>query len=759
MKKILFFFVLLTLTACILTTGVSAEEKALPFSDVSEKSWYYDAVREAYEQGLMKGKSDSVFDPGGNVTRAEFVTVLMRMSGDEAPESGSDYKDVKPANWFYSAVCWANASGIVNGYEDHTFRPNANIKRSEMATLIDRFVSYKSYTLGDDETAAASFPDVKGTEWFAASVENLRQSGLFKGNDKGEFRPNAYATRAETATLFTRLAEKIRESESDLRLPKITINTETGRDVESKEEYILCDFTLKSADGRNVETSEVKIRGRGNTAWRVDKKSYKLKFPEKVCLMDEAVGDTKAKDWTLLACHFDKSLIRNFVGYKMASVLDGIEWTPYVEMVEVYLNGEYRGVYMLSEQVEVNKKRVNIDDSTTEDKIGFLLELDFWSTGTYNVDYFKTNGFKYTIKNDFRDEEQAEAVRYHLDTVYNVICEGDFDKIKECVDLDSAIDMYLVNEVYKNIDVGSGSFYMYFKKPQGKLYFGPVWDLDGALGRTTRASDAEGLWAGHVINGNNKYTGDANIWFAALMSNKEFRDLVAERWTEIKDPMLNVIDESLVPVYENIDLYEKNFKAWPILKSYESGEANFPTCKAHIDYVKKWTEDRIAWLDSYFTSDTFADNYPADRSKTHLSADGPTDLIEDHDKWVLPEWAKDIPLVQNYFDRIYDMCEEHLEDGRICFDLGGKVTFTPENFSKVVLGEYMGLDTSRYEFVFDMDEFENYKSEYGGQGDGYGVADRFTVCIRDKVTGESSAYDRIIFNVTKRLSLNPKFGA
>ena len=758
MKKILFFFILLTLSVCILTTGVSAEEKTLPFSDVSENAWYYESVGKAYDSGIMKGKSESIFDPKGNVTRAEFVTILMRLSGDEAPENSISFKDVKKTGWYYSAVCWANAGGIVLGYEDNTFRPNAGIKRSEMATLISRFSEYMHYTFESDETAAKSFSDIKGNEWYAASVEALRESGLFKGNEKGEFSPKANATRAETATLFVRFTEKVGESEPEMVLPRIYITTETGRDVESKEEYILCDFTMNATDGRNIESAEVKIRGRGNTAWRVDKKSYKLKFPSKVCLMDESIGDTKAKDWTLLACHYDKSLVRNFVGYRMASVLDGIEWTPYAEMVDVYLNGEYRGVYMLSDQVEVNKKRVNIKDSTTEDDIGFLLELDSWSTGTYNVDYFKTNGFKYTIKNDFRDEEQAEAVRYHLDTVYNVLLEGDFDKISGIVDLDSAVDMFIVNEVYKNIDVGSGSFYLYFKEPQGKLYFGPVWDLDGALGRMNHSASADGLYAGHKISGDGKYSGNANIWFAALMSNKGFRDLVAKRWVEVKDLLTASVDDSIASVLENVDQYERNFKKWPILTEYTPTEVTYPTCKGHIEFLDRWIKARISWLDSYFTSVDYAENYPADRSKVKVSPQGPTELITSHDKWIIPDWVE-TSIVQSYLDRMYDMCEEHIEDGRIRVYLGGKVTFTPENFSKVVLGEYMGLDTTKYQLVFDEEEFEGYKYDYGREGDGSGVCEKFTVRLCNVETGETSAVDRIIFNVTKNLSLNPKFGA
>ena len=737
--------------------------QALHFTDVPENAWYAEAVADVCARGITQGKGEGIFDPTGSVTRAEFVTVLMRLSGEEGAEGSSAFSDVPQGAWFASSVAWAAASSLVSGYPDGTFRPNAKITRSEMAVLLTRFIGKMGYAVIPDPDAVKSFPDVPANAWYAADLETLRSSGLLKGDAKGNFAPSATATRAEAATLFSRFAAMIEAGkEYSHELPVVRLNTETGRDVESKEEYILTSFSLTAEDGRNIEQENVNIRGRGNTAWRVDKKSYKLKFPSKICLTEGSECTTKAKDWTLLACHFDRSLIRNHVGYKMARAVDGIEWTPYTEMVELYLNGEYRGIYMLAEQVEAKKGRVPVEDGEAEE-IGFLLEIDFWSKGQYYVDYFKSMGRKYTIKTDFMYEDQVVAMKSHLETVYNVICEGNREKIESCVDIASAIDMYLLNELYRETDVGTGSVYMYFKEPHGKLFFGPVWDLDGAFGNNALQTSTSGMFAGHKISASGSYSGsEGNMWYAALMTNEWFRQLAQERWFEIRDTLLEVLERELKPVYANIDVYEKNFEKWPILHVDIGGGApakvlRLNSCYENVLYVEDWARERIAWLDSLYGRDDFAENYPADREKLGITAQGPTELNPDHTKWTVPDWYERDKIVQMYLDRIYDIPEEHLEDTRIFVTLGARATMTPKNLSKIVLGEYLGIDTDRYQFFVNEREFEGVRENYGGLGSGQKMIGVLHLGIRDLETGEESTVEEVIFTFKKDLRLTDQF--
>ncbi|MBR6289960.1 MAG: CotH kinase family protein [Clostridia bacterium] len=751
------------LITAVMIAPVSAETVG-PYRDVPAGKWYSGAILTMYEKGIMTGKKADVFDPNGNVTRAEFVTILFRLSEEEFEGGENAFTDVKAGAWYGKNVLWAAECGLVKGYPDDTFRPNDSIKRSEMVTLLARYIEYKGIRVIPDSSAVKSFPDVKAGSFYAKSLETVRVSGLIKGDAAGNFRPNATATRAEAAVLFSRFLDMVALGEEleELKepLPVITLNTETGKDVESKEEYILTDFSLTAEDGRDISVEDVSIRGRGNTAWRVPKKSYKLKFPSKICLMKEGEGETKAKDWTLIANHYDKSLIRNLVGYRMAVCLDGIEWTPYTEMVEVYLNGEYRGVYTLAEQVEVKKDRVNILDGDKDDNIGFFIELDFWSTGTYNVDYFKSMGIKYTIKSDFRDEDQVKALKCHLETVCNVIKEGDEEKIRSVVDIPSAVDMYIINEIYRDTDVGSGSSFMYFKEPQGQLYFGPVWDLDGAFGNATREQSTTGLYAGYNISPSGSIREESNIWFAALQTNSWFREEVVSRWNEVKDTLLASVGENLKPVYANIEQYEKNFTAWPVLNEQLSDEPpkslRLTSCREKIMYVENWIADRIAWLDGAFNSDLFGKDFPADRTKIEPEITGSTDIIEDRSRWIVPDWYNADNIAQIYYDQIYDLCDT--EDGRIFVTLGRRDTMTVENMNLVILEEFMGVDTSRYTLFFDEEQFARAKATYGGMGSGQKAIFELKTGIRDILTGEESEFETLVYTFKKDLSLDWKFG-
>ncbi len=763
-KTVLFILSSILVIMMFLSFAVSSAEYTVPYKDVKEGMWYSEAVQTMYEKNIMTGIEKDKFDPSGNITRAQFVTILYRLSGEESNEAATaGFEDVRQSDWFAPYVNWASEKELVKGYPDNTFLPNNRIQRSEMVTLLDRYISYKDIRAIPDTTAVKGFPDVPASAWYAGSLETLRVTGLIKGNSKGQFEPASSATRAEAAVLFTRFCDMMdKDSEMDTLekpLPVIRLNTETGKDVESKEEYILTDFSLTAEDGRDIEVSEVSIRGRGNTAWRVDKKSYKLKFPSKVCLMDPAIGDTTTKDWTLISCHYDKSLVRNYLGYHMAEQFGNLEWTPYAEMVEVYLNGEYRGVYMLSEQVEVKKSRVNILDGT-DDNIGFFIELDFWSTGTYNIDYFMSMNKKYTIKSDFSNEDQVIALKCHMETVYNIIKEGNEEKIRSVVDVGSAVDLYILNEIYKDVDVGSGSFFMYCKEPQGMLYFGPVWDLDGALGNTTRASTYQGLYAGYNISTSGRVGEESNLWFAALQTNSWFRELVKERWNEIKDKVTDQLNKDLEFIYANIDQFEKNFESWPILTEQLSDEPSkslkLTSCLDKILYTEDWIKNRISWLDSCFNSSAFSDKFPADSSVLDYEVTGSTTVIDDKTKWIVPEWYNKDNVCQIYFDQIYDLCET--KDGRVMIYLGGRVTMTVENMNRIILDEYMGIDTSKYTLVFDDDQFSRAKDMYGGMGSGQEIIFEFDMKLRDIETGEESETATIIFTFHKDLSLNEQFG-
>ena len=199
----------------VTSATVNAAEGDLPFKDVPAKSWYYDAVKYVYENGLMGGISADTFSPKSDITRAQLVTILYRLAGlsdDEVAKLGSyatgKFKDVKPSFWGAGAIGWAVKEGYVDGYADGTFKPNAAVKRQELAKLVVLFIQ-KQGLRSTAEPLVDSFKDAGSFQaWAADYIEQLRLTGLVGGDNEGNFNPKKSATRAEFATILTRFPGK-----------------------------------------------------------------------------------------------------------------------------------------------------------------------------------------------------------------------------------------------------------------------------------------------------------------------------------------------------------------------------------------------------------------------------------------------------------------------------------------------------------------------------------------------------------------------
>ena len=183
------------------------------FTDVPSGRWYYSYVRQAYEQGLMDGMTDSTFVPTGTMTRGMFVTVIGRIAKVSTGEykSGSVFSDV-PANAYYAPyVSWASQTGVVVGMDATHFMPKRNVTREQAAVMLDR---YLQQVLPDDEAAlladaaelAADYGDLdKISAWALGAVARMQMIGLMQGDNLGNFNPKKHITRAEAATVFVRL--------------------------------------------------------------------------------------------------------------------------------------------------------------------------------------------------------------------------------------------------------------------------------------------------------------------------------------------------------------------------------------------------------------------------------------------------------------------------------------------------------------------------------------------------------------------------
>ena len=188
---------------------------ALPFADVSEDAWYYEAVAYCYENGLMAGTGETSFQPDMTTTRGMIVTLLYRLEGEpglEAENPGDSFTDVEAGAYYGAAVRWARRQGIASGYDAERFGPNDPISREQMAAILYRYARYKGY----DVTAAgdlSGFADAASVSaWALPAVRWANGAGLLQGTSAGTLNPMGTASRAEAAALLARFCENnIRE--------------------------------------------------------------------------------------------------------------------------------------------------------------------------------------------------------------------------------------------------------------------------------------------------------------------------------------------------------------------------------------------------------------------------------------------------------------------------------------------------------------------------------------------------------------------
>ena len=206
MKKIITLMMLVCMLLAAAPAAV-AEGGDLPFTDVKAGKWYYAAVKTVYDEGIMNGKTKTTFDPTAPMTRAELVTTLARVACVNVDGAADNlaFKDTKKSAWYAPYVGWGVSAGLVKGYEDNTFRPNAPINRQELATLIVRFIDYMEARVEADSPVKSFADEEKIPKWAKQYVEELRKTGLMKGDTAGRFNPASSATRAEVAQIVTRL--------------------------------------------------------------------------------------------------------------------------------------------------------------------------------------------------------------------------------------------------------------------------------------------------------------------------------------------------------------------------------------------------------------------------------------------------------------------------------------------------------------------------------------------------------------------------
>ncbi|MBP3321942.1 MAG: CotH kinase family protein [Clostridia bacterium] len=384
----------------------------------------------------------------------------------------------------------------------------------------------------------------------------------------------------------------------ELSLPVIRINT-GGTEITSNITYVSARISTENcAEEYQLKNAHGEIRGRGNAAWdsfRTIKPSYKLKFRQEVGLL--GVGE-KDKDWLLISTYTDKSFLRNYAMYRLGQMLDGVEWTQSLLFVEIYINEDYRGVYLLTEQIEANAARLNLKDEGTNPNKDYLLELDHRASwkGADPITYFEIAGGQqpFVIKSTVNSTTERAFISKQVKLLHDTLMSGNEEKIRKICDIDSLVDNYIIQELSHNRDVGFASFFFYRK--DGIFYFGPPWDFDLALGNDRDYGDAQGQ-----IYSN---SGRGNHWFESLYKQSWFRTLVSARLKEI-EPVLDTLEGEILMMGKALeDAAARNFDRFPVLGTpvflEPSNIASFKTYYNHVDYLVDWIGKRRTFLEKTF---------------------------------------------------------------------------------------------------------------------------------------------------------------
>ena len=186
-----------------------------PFTDVSEKDWFYNDAMFVYKNGLMLGTSKTLFSPHGTVTRGMMATILWRMEGSLAPKGENSFTDVEAGRWYADAITWTTENGIFAGYSKDKFGPDDPITREQLTAIFYRYAVYKGYKLTVTGNLDKFEDADKITDYAKMVMQWAVGNGLIKGKSENLLDPQGTATRAEIAAMLHRFVEKAKPMQAD----------------------------------------------------------------------------------------------------------------------------------------------------------------------------------------------------------------------------------------------------------------------------------------------------------------------------------------------------------------------------------------------------------------------------------------------------------------------------------------------------------------------------------------------------------------
>ena len=407
-----------------------------------------------------------------------------------------------------------------------------------------------------------------------------------------------------------------------------------------------------SVDDKLVGKGQVKVRGNWTTSY--EKKSFRIKFDDKQKML--GLNNGKAfKNWVLLSCYKDASMLRDAAALKMYKTLFPEYYASDCQLVEVYINDVYWGVYLLAEQQETKKNRIGITEpekNSADTNIGYFIEYDTYYTSevseeVFEIDYrgklkdYDNNTLNqpqkgYTIKSDITNPSQRDFIAGYMNRLWKICYDASYNKkyyrfnaeyrleeytpegsdddercrncISEIIDLKSLADMYIFNELICDPDLYLTSFLMDIDFGEGGdklLRFEAPWDFDSTMGNKRHCADAQGMFAGktqYEVNFGEK--GYANPWMVIFINQSWFQKLVQAEWQARDVEGAKAAAVAVIEKYTGYsDCMENNRTRWGNPGDNEelnpaSQTAAKASQAAAAAYLKDWLKKRFTAVDS-----------------------------------------------------------------------------------------------------------------------------------------------------------------
>lgn len=429
-------------------------------------------------------------------------------------------------------------------------------------------------------------------------------------------------------------------------IPAVFINTQSGgmeylhADKENEEQG---EMSIVREDGNTEYQGELaRISGRGNSTWEYEKKPYTFKLPKSQSLC----GLDPGNKWCLLALWREGSKLDNKLVMDIAQEM-GLAYSTQGVYIDLYLNGEYRGNYLLTESVSVGEGRVDICDledeniqynsdiiSAThyeeEDNKGYLLENGDDITGGYLIEKdhpkhyaAEANGFVTTMGNNFTinapkyaSKEQVTYIQSYIENIEQMVQSGD-EHVWEYLDLKSFAQRFLVDELALNTDSGVTSMYFYKEKDDNLLYSGPVWDYDNAFGERNSESGEGVDYTKSVLDA--EWESDITLdWYNKLYDSPKMYQCVVEEYTKLLPFMEKLLNERIDEYVEMISAsVEMDRVLWADKNIQGDSTGKYPDYYDNVRYTKYFIAKRLNYLCERWGVEHEEFPVPASNGETH----------------------------------------------------------------------------------------------------------------------------------------------